>query len=271
MSTEAANRLAAIHAMISAGARPVHMERHSLVLWGLVAGGLAMFMDPLLSHLALVSATQRALFVLFTLAVTLAAAAYLDVRWTRNSRAKRAETLPFIQAQITKIWWVLISLGVLLTFATFFFGGGYFIYSVWLAIFGLGLYIHGLFSEQMPEWVGIGMIMLAIIPLAMHTGYLQMRWLDASAFACGMPVLAYMLDGGQQASFLKRLGQSLIWLAAVLLPVLALTQFDYSHASKNAPRVELANFTAVDQALPHVVVRLPAGTMVPLSITILCA
>lgn len=268
MSNDAANRLAAIQAMMSTGARPVHMERHSLILWGLVAGGLAGFMDPVVKHLALASVAQRAFFVLCSLAITLAIAGYVDVRLTRRRRAQRAETLPFVQAQITKIWWVLIGLGTLLTFATFSFGGGYFVYPVWLAIFGLGLYIHGLFSEQLPEWVGVGMILLAVIPLAMHTGYVQMRWLDASAFGCGMPVLAYMLDGGRRAAFLKRLGQSLIWLTAVLVPAVAAMRLDTVQVGQGARHVELANFTSQDQALSRVVVHLPAGTTVPLAVTI---
>jgi hypothetical protein len=54
--------------------------------------------------------------------------------------------------RLIKVWWLLIGMGVLFTFATAFFGGGQMVFVIWLVLFGLGIYVHGLFSEQI--WNG---------------------------------------------------------------------------------------------------------------------
>src|SRR5207253_1985101 len=86
---------------------------------------------------------------------------------------------------------------ILFTFSTAFFGGGYMVFVIWLVLFGLGIYIHGLFSEEMLEWAGVMMILLGVAALALSAPYRAMQWLAASVFGLGMPLLSMMLDRGE--------------------------------------------------------------------------
>jgi hypothetical protein len=73
----------------------------------------------------------------------------------------------FVQAQITKVWWLLIGMGVLFSFAASVSGGAaMMVFGIWLLLvgLGLGLYIHGLFSDQMLEWAGALVIALGETP-----------------------------------------------------------------------------------------------------------
>src|SRR5207245_5985477 len=120
---------------------------------------------------------------------------------------------PFAQKQVTKVLWLLLGMGVLFTFATAFFGGGYMVFVMWLVLFGLGIYIHGLFSEQILEWAGVLMILLGIGTLALRVPYVATQWLAASAFGLGLPLLGTMLDRGASKSAWTRAAQSALWLA----------------------------------------------------------
>src|SRR5262249_57214895 len=103
-------------------------------------------------------------------------------------------------------------------FATAFFGGGQMTFVIWLVLFGLGIYVHGLFSEQILEWAGVMMILLGIGALALPTSYVATQWLAASAFGLGMPLLAAMLDRGESKSAWTRAGQTALWLAPLPPP-----------------------------------------------------
>ncbi len=71
-----------------------------------------------------------------------------------------------MQRQLTKVWWILMGLGVLMSVATLFYGGGYMIFAAWIFLVGLALVIHGLFSEQPLEWYGASMMLASVLLLA---------------------------------------------------------------------------------------------------------
>ena len=95
------------------------------------------------------------------------------------------------------------------------------IFGVWLLLVGLGLFMHGLFSEQMLEWAGLMIMLLGICPLMLRVDFDLTKWIAASAFGLGMPALTFMLDGGKARSLPRRLYQSALWLLLVLGPPLA--------------------------------------------------
>lgn len=194
-------------------------------------------------------------------------AAFLDRTLTRRARVRRGESTAFAESQIAKAWVLLIALGVVLTFATFFFGGSQMIYAVWLVLIGVGLFLHGLFSEQLPEWVGVAMILLGVVPLAAGASYFQTRWLAAASFGVGLPLLAAMLDHGARTSLAKRMAQSIAWLAAVL----GVAFFGWQVASEpigDAPTVSLDEYLARRTTVERAIVQVPAGTSLPLGIAV---
>ena len=261
-------QLEAIHSMLSAGHRSIRMRRHSLVLWGVAGAVLCLATEHVITPVRFPVQWLRAVATLIFLAVVLSGVALADFHYTRYRARARDESLPFVQAQVTKVWWLLTGMGILFTFSTAFFGGGYMVFVVWLVLFGLGIYIHGLFSEEMLEWAGVMMILLGVAALALSTPYRATQWLAASAAGLGMPLLSMMLDRGESKSVWIRAFQSALWLAVVLIPPLVAYQFWTSEDAPVARAVSLQSFQRQADALATAVVAIPAGTRIPLKVRI---
>ncbi len=172
-------QLDSIHAMLSAGQRNLRVERHSLVLWGGSSGGLVLVSDHILTAEQFPVLEQRAVAWLILLVLTLSGVSLIDWHLTRHVKHARDEAWSFIHRQILKVWWLLMAVGVLLTFATFFYGGGYMIFAAWVVLIGLGLYVHGLFSEELLEWSGAFLILIGIGMLAFRLNYGTSQWVAA--------------------------------------------------------------------------------------------
>jgi hypothetical protein len=241
MSTVTA-QLEAIHSMLAAGHRSIRLQRHSLLLWGITGGILCLATEHVITYERFPEHLQRAVAKLLFLGIVASGVAIADFWYTRYRIEAHDESLPFVQAQVTKVWWLLIGVGVLFTFATSFFGGGQMVFVIWLVLFGLGIYVHGLFSEQILEWVGVVMILLGIGALALPASYVATQGLAASAFGLGMPLLATMLDRGASKSAWTRAGQSALWLAVVLTPAALGYQWRESQSAPDAPRMTLESF-----------------------------
>ncbi len=268
MPADTNRQIEAIHSMLTAGHRSIRMARHSLILWGVAGGLLSVITDWVISEERFPVHWQRAVAEFVWLGLVLSAIGIVDYHYTREHVRARGETLSFTHAQVIKVWWLLIAMGVLITFGMNFFGGGYMVYGVWLVLLGLGLYVHGLFSEQMLEWVGVIMILLGIVPLALQLPFELIKWLTAAVLGIGMPVLSLMLDGGQSRRAMRRLAQSVLWLMAVLAPAAVAYQYIESIQWVNAPPVSLEKYLQQPAAAGEQIVALPAGTVVPLRIEI---
>ena len=269
MMHPASQQLNAIHTMLAVGHRNLRIERHSLLLWGIPAGLLFAVSDIILTAEQVPDLRQRALAWLLLLACVLGSIGSLDWWWTRRVKEARDEAWSFIHRQVQKVWWLLMGLATLCTFGMFFFGGGYMACALWLVVVGLGLYLHGLFSEELLEWVGVTTIVLGIGSLFAQLPYETMRWIAAAVFGLGLPLLALMLDRGRHRAVHIRFGQLLAWLLAILAVPLWL--------EGQALRVVLPNETAISledfrrygaPTTGHTIVNLPAGTRVPVEVDV---
>lgn len=241
-------QLKSIHAMLAAGHRCVELERHSLLLWGGVGGGLCAFTDLVVNPDTFPDNAQRAIAVLAWLAFWLGGMSWLDHRLTHSARQAREETLPFAQAQVTRAWWMLLALGTLATFAMFFHGGGIMLYALWTVLLGLGIFIFGLFSRTLVEWIGLATILLGIIGLATGLPFGTARWLTASAFAIGLPFAGWLAARTNDHHVGQRILHVVMWLIAVVAPALA-----------------IAHLLPVEPPPPTTTtLKLPAGSVVPL-------
>jgi hypothetical protein len=266
MSQIATQQLDSIHSMLTAGQRNLRVERHSLVLWGTSSGGLILASNHILTAEQFPLLEQRAIAWLILLALTMAIVSVLDWHLTRRAKQARDEAWSFIHRQVLKVWWLLMSVGVLLTFATFFYGGGYMIFAAWVILVGMGLYVHGLFSEESLEWAGALIIAIGIASLSFRLNYAASQWVAASTLGVGLPLLAMMLDRGRERTILLRLVQSVGWLLCVLLPPLLMQQFASPDVPLDAPLVSLEEFRK--QPATQQVITLPAGSNIPVNIEI---
>ena len=266
MSQLASQQLDSIHSMLSAGHRNLRIERHSLILWGICSGGLILLSNHIVTAEQFPDLTRRALAWLILLAITLSGVSLLDWHLTRRAKQARDEAWSFIHKQILKVWWLLMSVGVLLTFATFFYGGGYMIIAAWVVLTGLGLYIHGLFSEELLEWTGALTIAIGIGMLSFGLNYTNSQWVAASTLGLGLPLLAVLLDRGRQRAPWIRLLQSAGWLLCVLIPPLLSQQRLSANFSPNTPPVSLEEFRK--QPASRQIVVLPAGSNIPVKFEI---
>ena len=242
-------RMQSIQAMLAAGHRCVELERHSLLLWGLVGGGLCAFTDLVINRDTFPDPTQRAIAILVWLAAWLGGMSWLDHHLTHKARANREETLPFAQAQVTRAWWMLLTLGTLATFAMFFHGGGIMIYALWTVLLGLGIFVFGLFSRPLIEWIGLATILIGAAGLAAGLSFDMARWLAASTFAIGLPAAGWLAARSDERRPAQRALYVVSWLVVVITPVLAF--------ARHAP-------TAAAPGPDTATLKVPAGSVVPL-------
>lgn len=251
----------AIQTMLTAGHRCVHLERHSLLLIGGVGGFLSVATQWIITDTRFPEVTQRGVALLLWLAFWLGGLSLLDYWLTRRARQKRAETLPFAQAQITRAWWMLLSVGCLGSFAMHFYGGGAMIYALWIVLLGLGIYFFGLFSQPLIEWIGLSTILLGVASLAAGLPFGSTRWLAASAFAIGLPLAGWLNAHVDGVSTMRRLLALAIWLVVVTLPPLFISCSAHTPTPAVAP---ILSGSAV--SLGEQVLRLEAGARVPLRV-----
>lgn len=223
MTQHATQQLDAIHAMLSAGQRNLRVEKHSLILWGLTTGLLLFFRDDIFTDAQLPARATQAVAWLILLIIVISGISLLDWHLTRQAKQSRNESWSFIHRQVLKVTWLLMSIGTLYTFASAFLGGANLTVSVWLVLCGIALYIHGLFSEELLEWISVCIIGIGIGVLLIRLEYTHIKWVASATTGIGLPLLAFMLDHGRARSTWYRFTQTLTWLACVLtLPVLAI-------------------------------------------------
>lgn len=260
---EASQQLDAIHTMLSAGQRNLRIERHTLILWGLAGGVLCLISDHILTAGQFPDNTQRALAWLLLLMVSFGCVGMLDWHLTKRAKQIRDEAWSFIHRQVIKIFWLLTTAGILFTFAMFFFGGGYMTFGVWIILLGLGLYIHGLFSEEMLEWVGALMMLIGMASLASQLPYQTTQWIAASTFGVGLPLLAIMLDQGRTLPVWKRLSQSTLWVIAVLVLPFVAHRYATENSLPDVAPISLAAYRQMSDVSGFHVVTIPAGAEIP--------
>jgi hypothetical protein len=268
MSTHASQQLHAIASMMASGQRNLRMERWSLVLWGLAGGLLFLFSEQILTPTQLPDLQQRALAWFLLIAFVLGAVGTADWHLTQRAKQARDEVWSFIHRQVLKVLWLLMGIGALLTFAVFFYGGGYMLYTAWLVLLGTGLYVHGLFSEEMLEWVGALIILIGIAMLATQQSAENLKNIATSVFGIGLPVLALMLDHGRVRSKAYRALQTLGWACLVLAIPWAAARWLQPEQMAHSPAISLQEYQRSASTAGSQAISLPAGTAIPVHIEI---
>lgn len=266
MADPLSRQLTDIHAMLSAGHRNLRIERHTLVLWGLAGAGLLIASDRIFLPEQWPAPEQRALAWLMLLASTLGTVAVADWYLTGRVKRQRDEAWSFVHRQILKVWWLLMAMGVIITFATFFYGGGYMVCAAWVVLAGLGLFVHGLFSEDLLEWIGVLTILTGIASLAYQLDFDTTRWIAASVFGIGLPLVGGMLGRPRPATV--RMGQAAAWLVTVLAGPLLLHAAATADTTDAAATISLASYRQMADVSGRRIVEIPAGTPVPVTITL---
>jgi hypothetical protein len=252
----------AIQSMLAAGHRSVRLERHSLLLLGSVGGFLSVVTGWVITAERFPDTGQQGVALLLWLGFWLGGASVLEVHLTRRARARRAETLPFAQTQITRAWWMLLGVGCLGSFAMFFHGGGGMIYALWTVLLGLGVYLFGLFSRRLVEWIGLAMILLGIAGLGSGLPYDATRWINAACFAIGMPLAGWLDARVGESGLGRRVAALAVWLVLVVTPALLVVRLH----TTSAPEAVTGTVATPDIAAGAKVLHLPAGSRVPLRV-----
>ena len=264
MTHSASDQLESIHAMLDSGHHSVRMDSHSLVIWGLAGGFLCVVGDWLITPANFPERWQQALVLLALVGGVLTGAGFSDYRLTQRMRQARDETLPFVQRQIVKVWWLLMGLGLLVNNGMIFYGGGYMSYGLWMFLVGLALTIHGLFSQQPLKWYGTLLLLLGVGVVLTHIPHEASRWLAAVAFGIGLPILGVMLSK-QRATRVW----SMAWIALIL--VIGGSAY-WGVYRLNIPRgavVSLEDFVGGEYIGQGVqILRIPARTEIPLKLVI---
>jgi hypothetical protein len=258
------NRLDEIYSMMEQGQLSVRMDPHTLVIWGVAGALLAIFTDMLITDDRFPERWSQAFAVALLVGGALSSAAFFDFRLTRRLWRERDQTLSFVQRQLTRIWWILMGLGVLFTVATMFYGGGYMIFSTWIFLIGLALVIHGLFSQQPLEWYGGMMMLTSVLLLATGSEYRETQWIAAALLGVGLPLLALILR--YRLKTWSRMG--VLAMGGWALLVIAVAEVGYQTTKTSfdpgAKRIQLVDFVSDKASKEEQIVAFPAGYQVPL-------
>lgn len=257
--------------LLVAGHRPIHMRPGSLVRWGLAFALLAWATDPLLRHPALQHQPGlQAGVAMLWLGLSLGLTAWWDWRAAHAAAAQAEETLPFVHTQVSKVWWLLLAAGVLYTGSTIVFGGAYQVYMVWLALVGLGLFLHGLFAQEPLEWVGAGIFLLAILVLASGLPLAWHRPIVICTSGLGMPLLAWLLHRPPSPRPWAAAWCTAAVLTASVVPAMAATLWSQRVAlPDDIPVLSIQDLQAAPRPLPHyLALHLPAGSPITLALDI---
>jgi len=270
MQERAADQIESIHAMMSTGHRSVLMERHSLWLWGITAAGLILTVRHLFTPERFSIPWQRTTAANFFIAFVLIVIAVWDFRMTRQARESRDETLSFIQLQLTKVWWLILGLIVLVNIGVNVFGGGMLFYPILLSLTGLAFYIQGLFSKQLLSWAGFIMILLGLGSAALRLPLPTLEWLAIVVFGLGLPSLGLFIHRTQNTQ--HRLLQPVFfmaWVGLILLTAAMINHWNMQSDDTDLPLVMLNDYQQ-QKLIPSTaqIIRLPAGTIVPVEVNI---
>ncbi len=265
MSHQRVDQLASIQSMLVAGQRSVRIQRHSLLLWGVAGGVLCAETGSIITSERFPVPQDQAFALFAWLGFWIGAVGAFDYVLTRRVKRNSDETLPFAQAQITRAWWMLLGMGVLGSFAMFFYGGGAMIYALWIVLLGLGVYLFGLFSQTFIEWVGMATILLGIVGLATALPFGMTRWLAASVFALGLPLAGWLRSQFNDSHMVPRCIALGVWLIVVAgIPLFVVTPL----VAPDTPAASVIPLAMFRPATGEQVVNIPAGTNVSFKVVL---
>ena len=212
-----------IHSMMTVGHRNIRIRPHTFWLWGIAGAFLVLAIDPLLTAERFPNFHHRYILNLLIQITVLFGIGLLDHGYTKYILEVRDESLTFTHQQIRKVWWLLVCFGILFNFASGFYGSGMLVLSFWIVALGFGLYINGLFSAVILEWIAAIIILLGMAPLVLPLDYSQTKMLMASVLGLGLPALPFLLAKDADAGFVMRIRRTLFWFLLVCIPPILLS------------------------------------------------
>lgn len=265
---DASKQIEAIHTMLASGHRSIRLEQHTLVLWGLAGAALVFIAELLITEARFPAPWQIAIAIVVLLLSVFVPVAWADYSLTRRVRRARGESISFVQRQIYKVWLLLFAMGTLMEIGMTFYGGGFMSYGIWMVLIGTGLFVHGLFSQRELETFGVLIIVLGIAGFIFKLPYEGMRWLAASVFGLGLPLIGLLLTFKQTPGPGRLIGLSSLWLASVGVVAVAIYEIHVVLQAPSAPSIPLAMFQQTTAPAPDLVVALPVGTQVTVKIDV---
>lgn len=267
-SPDPSKQIEAIHSMLASGHRSIRLEQHTLMLWGLGGAALVFLSELLITDTRFPEPWQIAIAIVGLLLSVLVPVAWVDYNLTRRVRHARGESISFVQRQIYKVWLLLFAMGILMEIGMTFYGGGFMSYGIWMVLVGTGLFVHGLFSQRGLEVFGALIIVLGIAGFLLNLPYHGMRWLAASVFGLGLPLIGLLLARHQNSGGARLIGLAGIWLLGVVLLAMAIYEVHVRLQTPSAPAIPLAKFQQTALAENDQVVTLPAGTPITVQISV---
>ena len=265
---DAGKQIEAIHTMLTTGHRSIRLERHTLMLWGGAAAALVIVAELLITPERFPVPWQVAAAIVVLLLSVFVPVAWADYTLTRRVRRARGESISFVQRQIYKVWLLLLAMGTLMEIGMTLYGGGFMSYGIWMVLVGVGLFVHGLFSQRELETFGVLIIVLSLAGFIFKLPYEGMRWLAASVFGLGLPLIGLLLTLKQTPGTGRLIGLSSLWLGSVGLMAVAIYQIHVALQTPSAPTVPLAMFQQTAAPAPDHVIALPIGTQVTIKIDV---
>jgi len=262
------NQLESIQSMLSYGHKSIHLEKHTLILWGVGIGFLTAFTHDVSSIFYEQGHTLGRIFQISFVAIVLLAITWFDYRKTRAIRAVRDETISLVQRKVTFSIWMIFAFALLLDiYANIYLGGGRKMFGVYLVLGGIVLIMFGLYSERWYRWSGVVLILIGLVIMFMLQPSNTSRLLTASVFTAGGIGIAYLQP--YAVTKVKCVWFSLLWVLGAVVLTTIVYQLDY-YLDIKPDQEKVWQWSEYQQANPdgkHVV-RISAGNQIPVELTV---
>lgn len=263
------NRLEDIHAMMQKAHNSVRIEPHTFLLIGPAVAAIMMLAIWVIQQNLIPDLWIRVLVLNAINAIVIGAVLLLDRKLTRKARISRGETVSIVQQRLSRFLWVLVIFVFAIDFLVAKFGWWRATYFTATSVLGLYMIVTGLFSRQ-PLLIS-GLLVLASSFIAMMFGPAwASRALAISVFGIGMPLFGWLVSHNEGISLPRFAVFAAVWLAGVILPASAVLGWQRSVDTPKGDVISLAQFMESGVRDDNIVriVKIPAGTKVPLDLNI---
>ncbi len=261
-------QLESIQSMLAYGHNSIRLEKHTLPLWGGGIGLLTAFSHDISRSVFEIDPVWGQVFHFSLLAIVLLAVIWIDYHMTRSARALRDESISIVQHKVTLAIWMLFAFAFLLdVYANLSLGGGRQMFGVYILLTGIALSMFGLYSELWYRWSGIVLVLLGLgIMFILHPGNMS-RLLTASIFIVGSCAIALLQPLATNRA--RCIMLSLAWVLVAFMTTALAYRLDY-YLDISADGETVMSWSEFQKHKPEgmYVVRLPAGTEVPVDISI---
>jgi len=253
--------MSTVHAMTNQGHDGIALESHTLPLIGITIGFLIALSNKVSNILSPNDYETAVTIELAFSAIVIGFIFFTNHIISRSKRKKRNEEISLIHKKVLQILWAIIGIAFVLSiYMLTNFGPGKLALWHLILVFGLCLYVIGLFNATWYKVNGVLILILSIIALLFIPHDITLRIFTVLLFVAG-GVLVQSLEP-LASTKLKQYAYSLGWIVSVVVLSIGIRAVYKSlDATSSLPEIQVSEFKYIPK-VGNSIVKLPKNTHV---------